>query len=766
MKFVTVFCKEVKRCIAATIIFSLSLSGCGGGGGGSSVGTGKQIEKLTLSKQADGTNYYTGTYQGAVVRFTHSGVPGQGTWAIYSGKPGDRIRVTVSDTGGIQEVLSMDKGHRTTVNYVGSERIEYRIYSSDGKFVLGSVLYILGDMWMQGLMFTEAFSGYNNLVSVTDVTPQITKANSDLSTMVALVQQPNKMKGLEIISSAYADMNDLMEFAHNTWGQNQSAGYAGLITISGIITATLGPAATGAAIVTASDIVVAGAVTVLTAAAALATAPIIVAVTVGCVIGTLASNSRSQTHSVETATTPLITADYNTTVSPTNFTTAPSSKVPSVISLDGDRCLLAKNVAYGVIHNNVCIAEAIITSVEPKVATVGLKTNLIVRGSNLGGLNGLRVSMDDCPNMVTEGGTDSSKTYSCSPLSEGTKTIHVSGAEVTTNMNYLFSISVSAAPAGIPVVSSISPTSGTVGTAVTITGANFSDTPASNTVKFNGTLATVTGATATSLAVTVPVGATNGTISVTTAGGPGTSTGSFTVTSSAATTPTVTGMSPTSGAVGTVMTITGTNFSTTPASNTVKFNGSTAVVSASTASSITIAVPAGATTGTVSVTTASGTGTSTGIFTINQPIAGALFGNWELRNGSSLVWLKSFTGGPTTGQIISTQYNYYVDKKPNSQGVSNFKIISSSIDSRGITKITLTNSYVSSEYCKITTWNSRLSNWNRLMLSDPTLDTTSVFTLYAYVSSDGSTLTFLDTIYTRSAVTQPTLPEGVACTLD
>jgi len=60
-----------------------------------------------------------------------------------------------------------------------------------------------------------------------------------------------------------------------------------------------------------------------------------------------------------------------------------------------------------------------------------------------------------------------------------------------------------------------SPTQGGAGTTVTIQGQNFSATPTANTVKFNGTTATVTAATANSLTTTVPAGATTGPISVT-----------------------------------------------------------------------------------------------------------------------------------------------------------------------------------------------------------------------------------------------------------
>ena len=65
--------------------------------------------------------------------------------------------------------------------------------------------------------------------------------------------------------------------------------------------------------------------------------------------------------------------------------------------------------------------------------------------------------------------------------------------------------------------------------------------------------------------------------------------------------PTITGFSPTSGPIGTVVTLTGTNFSTTPANNVVKFNGTASTVTAATATSITVSVPAGSTTGKIAV---------------------------------------------------------------------------------------------------------------------------------------------------------------------
>ncbi|MBS1603529.1 MAG: VCBS repeat-containing protein, partial [Bacteroidetes bacterium] len=69
-----------------------------------------------------------------------------------------------------------------------------------------------------------------------------------------------------------------------------------------------------------------------------------------------------------------------------------------------------------------------------------------------------------------------------------------------------------------PRINSFSPTSGPIGTAVTITGSNFGATLSDNIVYFGAVKATVTSASATSLTVAVPTGATYEPITVTTAG--------------------------------------------------------------------------------------------------------------------------------------------------------------------------------------------------------------------------------------------------------
>ena len=73
------------------------------------------------------------------------------------------------------------------------------------------------------------------------------------------------------------------------------------------------------------------------------------------------------------------------------------------------------------------------------------------------------------------------------------------------------------------------PQQGTIGTSVTIQGQGFSATLSANDVRFNGVAAPVVSATATSLLVTVPPGATTGPISVTVGANTATSSTPFTV---------------------------------------------------------------------------------------------------------------------------------------------------------------------------------------------------------------------------------------------
>ena len=161
------------------------------------------------------------------------------------------------------------------------------------------------------------------------------------------------------------------------------------------------------------------------------------------------------------------------------------------------------------------------------------------------------------------------------------------------------------------------PDKGSVGTTVTIYGAGFSATPASNTVKFNGTTTSVLTATTTVLTANVPAGATNGPISVTVAGVTATSAANFTVGVGAA--PTLTSFTPTVGNYGATVTLTGTNYDTTLVNNRVAFAGAIGAVATATSTTITVPVPGSAQTGKISVATPQGSATSATEFFVAPP---------------------------------------------------------------------------------------------------------------------------------------------------
>jgi IPT/TIG domain-containing protein len=172
-------------------------------------------------------------------------------------------------------------------------------------------------------------------------------------------------------------------------------------------------------------------------------------------------------------------------------------------------------------------------------------------------------------------------------------------------------IGVTAAQAADPTITSFTPTSGPVGTTVTITGTNFNN-PVVTDVEFdNRNAGSFTVVNDTTITATVPNNATDGPIQVTNADNTATSSTDFDVTPAPA--PTITSFTPTVGPIGTSVVITGTNFTGATA---VRFNQVSATYTVNSSTQITATVPTGATTGPISVTTPGGTATSATNFTV------------------------------------------------------------------------------------------------------------------------------------------------------
>ena len=213
-------------------------------------------------------------------------------------------------------------------------------------------------------------------------------------------------------------------------------------------------------------------------------------------------------------------------------------------------------------------------------------------------------------------------------------------------------------PAFAPSITDLSPSSGPIGTSISVAGTNFGATQGSSTVTFNGTLATPTSWSATSIEVPVPSGATTGPVVVTVDGqnsngvtftvsqsqGPGVryiydglgrlvavvdpatytaiyhydSVGNLSsISRQSSSLVAVIAFSPPSGAIGTSVTIYGTGFSTIPSQNVVTFNGVAGNVTSASATQITATVQSGTSTGPITVTTPTGSATSSTSFVVS-----------------------------------------------------------------------------------------------------------------------------------------------------
>jgi len=285
---------------------------------------------------------------------------------------------------------------------------------------------------------------------------------------------------------------------------------------------------------------------------------------------------------------------------------------PDGFNFDGDNTLLAwppvdpAHIAIGVTPPLVLGAPAAplpaITSFVPVIGPVG--TSVTITGTGFTGATSVKFNgtaalflADSDTTITTEVPTGATT---------GKLTVTTAGGTGTSATDFTVT-----APTATT-ITSFTPASGPVGTSVTISGTNFTG---ATDVSFNGTAATFTVDSDTSISTSVPAGATTGTISVTTtAGGTATSATSFTVTVPA---PTITSFTPASGPVGTSVTISGTNFT---GATSVKFNSTAATFTVGSDTSISTSLPAGATTGTISVTTGSGSATSATSFTVTTVI--------------------------------------------------------------------------------------------------------------------------------------------------
>ncbi len=181
-----------------------------------------------------------------------------------------------------------------------------------------------------------------------------------------------------------------------------------------------------------------------------------------------------------------------------------------------------------------------------------------------------------------------------------------------------------------------------IGETVMIEGTGFSTTSASDVVKFNGTTASVSAATSTSLTVEVPAEAESGPITVSTPGeGPVTSSQSFTVVETLA--PHITTLSPGIATAGEEVTISGSNFEENIADDIVTFNGVRPLVDSASSSAIDFKVPTATLGGKVSLSSPRGASEGSDLFVPPNGISPSKVGDID----------RMSIGGSATTEISS-----------------------------------------------------------------------------------------------------------------
>ena len=297
-----------------------------------------------------------------------------------------------------------------------------------------------------------------------------------------------------------------------------------------------------------------------------------------------------------------------------------------------------------------------VSGISPTSGTIAGGTSITITGSGFTGTTGVTIGGtaatsvvvvdDNTITAVTPAGTlGAADVVVTNPLGSGT------GVGI-----YTYS--------GVPTVTAISPTVGSIagGTSVTITGTNFTGATA---VTLGGVAATgITVVNDTTITATTGAHAAGVVdVAVTNPSGTGTGTGLYGYYS----TPTLSGISPTGGPVagGTSVTLTGTNF-TGATGMTV---GGVAVTSFTVVNDTTITGTTGAHAAglvNVAVTNPAGTGTGTGLYTYyNAPTVSGIAPTGGSTAGGTSVTLTgtNFTGatGATVGGVALTSFTVVND---------------------------------------------------------------------------------------------------------
>jgi RHS repeat-associated protein len=251
-----------------------------------------------------------------------------------------------------------------------------------------------------------------------------------------------------------------------------------------------------------------------------------------------------------------------------------------------------------------------------------------------------------------------------------------------------------------PQVASISPSTGVVGTQVTINGSGFQSTVGSSSLRINGTSATVNSWSDTQIVATVSSGTTTGAVKVTVNSIASNQNVQFTIPN-----PVINGVSPSSGPVGTQVQVNGVGFGATQGSSAITFNGQAATVSSWSDTQIVATVPA-TITGVLVVTEGGVSSNSNIYFTVPAPQITSIsptsgpVGTQVTISGSGFLATQgnpnntyvNFNGGSTT--VVSWSNTQIVANVPANSGTGPVTVWAGGVESNQNVVFTMPNPMV------------------------------------------------------------------------
>ena len=249
------------------------------------------------------------------------------------------------------------------------------------------------------------------------------------------------------------------------------------------------------------------------------------------------------------------------------------------------------------------LSAPVITKFSPSSGTVG--TSVTIEGTNLNGSTSVRV----CGITMTVHSSSSTKIIATIPAGAKEGPIAITTPGGTGKSAADFSTTY------LPEITGISPSSAPPGTAITISGKNFSGL---QSVSVGNVIVSTFSVTDTAIETYIPFDASNGVVQVKTSSGLGKSPSNITV--KKAVKPKITELTPWKGPVGIQVTISGTNLAPLGSNNEVKFGTVTATIvsTSKTGTEIVVIVPKGAKTHLVHIYTSAGDDASPKLFTVKK----------------------------------------------------------------------------------------------------------------------------------------------------